>query len=311
MHKNNLQESLNDELLWGLPENISDSLIEAYGKSFVRFFGGWLYIASLIVGFAIGGFFLWPFLENLNESNAINAANSIDGLLYSVNFGFGLLVGLFVWILAAIVPVLLLIRVLPMPVKGALFFGVVEEEKHHGKNLKMSQNIMSSFSRPETAEEFINIWVTHKILKLGKFLAPLVFISAFISLWETQVYSVFTANSYERFTFFSGKQTTSWTEAESVQLGCNTTEDGSTLIYDVTFKSGSSVRVGGITVGDTTWIDAIETIDNSISKGGAQFKRWEWLKRDPIHSNCLFHYNRILSPEHYSVFEKILRLETL
>ncbi|WP_416879441.1 hypothetical protein [Litorimonas sp.] len=305
----NYPSELNDETLWQLPKNISDKLRESYKKSITRFFGGWLYVISLLLGFAIGGLWLWPYLEGLNTQAAVAAAKEEGGLLYSTNFGIGLLIALFVWILGAIIPVLFLIHVLPMPLKGALFFAVLAEDKNAEKNYRTAQSIMNDFSRPDSAEDFVNAWTRKSIVKIGKYFLPALILTTVITLWETRVYSVFTPTEFHRSTFFTGDKMRTWDNVQSVELGCNTTDDSNDLIYDVSFKGGGGVRIAGKPLEYTSWIDSIKIIDNAITQSGAEFKRWSWLKRDPVHSNCLFHYNRVLNQQDYATFEKILRLE--
>jgi len=71
----------------------------------------------------------WGIAEKLTEQNAIQAAASVDGFSIDVNFGIGLLIGLFVWIGLSGWIVALITKLVPMPVKGALFLSQIEPEK--------------------------------------------------------------------------------------------------------------------------------------------------------------------------------------
>ena len=309
---NKLKNELNGEPLWGLPKRISDELVDTHRLSFVRFLGFWMFMFYMVGGFAVGGWYLWPWLENQNNINAQQKAAEVGGLMYDVNFGIGLLIGLFVWIFTSSLLSILTIRLLPMPIKGALSLSMLADTKVPTNNDVIAAQIIAENPRIETAGEFLNTWANSSIFKHLKFLLPAILLTAVVTYREIQTFSVYGVEGVTRSAFFAGEKFRPWSEVKTVELGCNQTDDGGSFIYEVQFEDGKSLRIAEKTpVNKTHWLDNLEKIDAEISSGAAEFKRWKWLKRDPLHPKCLRGYYGELNDEDIKRFKKLLHVDSL
>lgn len=304
-----LRDDLNGETLWGLPKDISEELIRAYDLTLFRWLGFWLFMIIMCLGFLVGGFWVWPFLENLANQNAFENATNIGGLMYDVNFGWGLLIGLFVWIFLTNALVTLFVRVMPMPIKAAFFMGLSigndDAGYKHDENIK---TVMNRADKPSNAKELINRLSEMNYTKSLKILLPIAFFIIFICLRETQAYTIYSAEGYYKSGFFS-KESRTWDEARSVELGCNQTDDGGSLVYKVYFLDKSLRLEDKNPVRGTYWLDNLEVIDSRLEAAGAEFKRWRWLKRNPLHPKCLRGFYGELGLEGKGRIDKLLRID--
>lgn len=309
---NKLEKELNGKPLWGLPKRISDEIINSYELTIVRVLGPWLYIALMIGGFAVGGYLLWPWLEGQNNSNAIRKAAELGGLMYDVNFGIGLLIALFIWIMGALWLTIVIVRLSPMPIKGALSFSMLADSKLPENNDKKCSEILKEHPRIETASELLNEWADTPIIKLGKFLIPVALFASAVSYREIHTFSVYGNEGFVRSAFFEGENFRPWTDVKTVELGCNQTDDGGSLVYKIRFADGKSIRIeDGIPINNSRWLDNIEQIDTKIASGNAEFKRWSWMNRDPLHPKCLRGYYGEFNDADTKRFKKLLRIDTL
>lgn len=84
-----------------------------------------------------------------------------------------------------------------------------------------------------------------------------------------------------------GHTTLDWTDVTTVQLGCNQTDSGSSIIYEVENAAGDRIRLSGRYRYPEGRLAALEHVDAQVSAAGADFVRWSWLQRDPVHPECL------------------------
>lgn len=304
-----LRNELNGEPLWGLPHHISEELIDAHDITILRSSATWMFIIVMCMGFALGAYKIWPFLERKNFENAVTKSNELGGLMVDTNFGFGLVIALFVWIFMSVLVLQLIVRLAPMPFKGALFFGALKEFSfpRTGKDL---QDIIQYSETATNAERLINWWCSKRIKKWAKVLLPIALLVSLFAHQETKVFSVYTKSGFYKSGLFSSSLQ-SWEDVTSVELGCNQTDEGGSLIYEI-HANGKSFRIGDSTpVNDGFWFDNLEKIDAEIEAAGANFVRWKWLKRDPLHPKCLRGYYGELGPDGKARIDKILRIDEI
>jgi hypothetical protein len=102
-----------------------------------------------------------------------------------------------------------------------------------------------------------------------------------------------------------------FSEVTTLTTGCNHTDDGESLIYDVVLPSGEEFGLGADPVkavaGNKTV--AIEAIDAQIRQTGkAEHRRWQWLDRDPVHPRCLGYWARQFGSDGRQRLARLLRL---
>ncbi|MEP3654576.1 MAG: hypothetical protein ABJO36_06745 [Litorimonas sp.] len=310
--KNRLREALGEDTLWDLPKSISEELVDAHSLPFVNWLGFLLFMFVMIGGFAVGAV-IWGIAENLTEQNAIQAAASVDGFSIDVNFGIGLLIGLFVWIGLSGWIVALITKLVPMPVKGALFLSQIEPEKVTPEMFQKKTSFMESKDRIKNASEFIDTYFSGTLIKSAKYLAPLSVIVIAVSYAELHSYSVMSETGHHKSGLFSNKMTVKkWVDAELVELGCNQTDDGGNLIYEVTWPDGKSKRLPiDTSINGKDWLTNLESVDTKISSAGATFERWSWNNRNPLHPKCLRGFYAELGPEGKSRIDSLLRIDEL
>ena len=312
MRKNKLKEELSGEPLWGLPKRISDELVDSYRLTPIRWLGNWLFMIVMCGGFAVGAW-IWAVCEGILRQNAIEATQNIDGFAYDTNFGIGLLIGLFVWILLCIPICDCIIRIMPMPYKGTLFLVSQMSNSKENPDTLPKKPKLDLFNTPHSAEELINNYLNKVIGKSLLYLSPFILLVGFVTQAELTNFTILSPSGIYTSGFFSKNLASKrWRDAEAVKLGCNQTDDGSSLIYEVIWPDGKDKRLPTDThINGEDWLTNLETVDAEISKGGAVFQRWVWLKRNPMHPKCLRGFYAGLSPNEQTRFNRLLRIGEL
>lgn len=293
----NLREQLNGEPLWGLPQNISDEIVNIHDAKGSNNLSAWLYIVTMCLGFAIGVFWLWPLLTRLNDENAIGKANELGAMLFHTNFGIGLFIGMFVWIVLSSSIIAWLTKATPMPLKSKIFWGNLSQansnriEHKWTKSVyqKSIQKLMESNDRPENAGDLINKLSKSLSRKVLLFSFPMILVTAFITYKEIQNFSIYSETGYYKTGFFS-EETRSWDEAVSVQLGCNhvTGRNASDdIIYKVLFNDKVSKNIADAKPITGTWSQHALKINSVLESKNISFERWSWRNRNPLHLSCL------------------------
>ena len=309
---NKLREMLDGETLWGLPEKISDELVDSYSSGPMRWIGFSLFMVVMVGGFGIGAL-IWAHCERKIQQNAIETSQAINGFAYEVNFGIGLLVGLFVWIFMTGLIVSLIIRVTPMPTKGALFLSGYENLSKKAPKKLLEEVQTSGINKPRTAAELLNQYLDKSLRKSAIGLAPFVILVIGVTYAELSWYSVMSHTGLHKTSFISEKMSVkTWADAERVQLGCNQTDDGGNLIYEVIWPDGYDKRLPTDThFNGTDWLTNLERVDAEIMKGGAEFVRWEWLNRNPLHPRCLRGFYSEGGADRKARIDRLLRIGEL
>ncbi len=84
----------------GVPEEVVAYATEDGLHWWLHTAAGSLFLTLMLVGSAVGGFYLWPALENVTAQNARAHAESAGALLYHYNFGLSLVLATLAWISA-------------------------------------------------------------------------------------------------------------------------------------------------------------------------------------------------------------------
>jgi hypothetical protein len=293
----------------GIPKQTAADLAPAWQHRIARYSGWWIMFGVMIAGFAVGALWIWPFFEGLAKSNAIQAANEASAWMYDTNFGIGMIVLLFAWILVSgIAPGLLTIAT-KMLINGALYLGALTDRSGGWWYGKLTRRAVEKLRPSPSPNQLVTEWAKAYCIGLLKWALPLVLISALILTKEINAHSLYGPDGYTRSPLLPWAKTATipWNEATKVELGCNHTDDGGSLVYKISFSNGKSVRIeDGIPI-KSSWIDAMESVDTALQRGGAEFVRWQWLNRDPMHPKCLRGYYGLYGEEDGSRIIRLLR----
>lgn len=257
----------------------------------------WLFIPIMIAGFAVGGLWLWPALENLTEANAHEAARRAGALLYYQNFGFGLVIGLFAWIFAsgAIIGALPLLS--PRLMASAFCESVFDAQRRRSPSMgdvvaRWSVNALLKDQVGQTnpaayVRRFTVSWLRYAVIAT----VALGLLSAITVAREVDVHGVYTREGFtQTHTLPLPPTSHAWSEATALETGCNhvTGRDASDdPVYSVHFRDGSDIRLENATPLTGTWIEQMEIIDAAVVKSGAVVRPWRWLNRTSFHPDCL------------------------
>ena len=264
----------------------------------------------VLMVFAFGvGFFVWLYLSNISEMVALEHAQAVDAIFYADFYGFSMLAALFAWILIAGVlaanPAFVSQRVMA----SAFADNVIRDKNRNYLWKKAYINVDKTVPHDEQVRRIYaaqGAW--------GRKPGIVLLVIALLGFsYEVRVYTLYTDEGViERSSYgFGDWETLSWSEATTVELGCNhvTGRDGSDdPIYQIHFGDETSRRLEGAIPLEGSWIDNILIIDVILEREGVQFKRWEWLYRDPMHPACLEKNRQTRSPEDYQKLLKLLRV---
>ena len=312
MPKNKLKEELNGDPLWGLPKQISDELVDSYRLTPIRWLGHWLFMIVMCGGFAVGAW-IWAICESILRQNAIETARNIDGFAYDTNFGIGLLIGLFVWIFLSGVIVSLITMFTPMPIKGALFLSTQSDVSENAPKMPLVGPLVENKGSLATASDLINDYSGRIVRKLGRKLAPFALLVIGISYAELSWFNIISSKGLHTSVPWSmSDKVHAWRDAEAVKLGCNQTDDGASLIYEVIWPDGKNKRLPTDThINGQDWLTNVESVDAEFSEGDAIFERWTWLERNALHPKCLRSFYAEQGPDGKSRIDRLLRIGEL
>ena len=272
-----------------------------------------LFLTIMLAGFAVGGFYLWPALENITHRNARLHAEEIGALIYDYNFGISFVILVFSWILTSGV-LTGLVTVLSRRLTANSFVSSISE----GKKSRLVKWLVRSGIERLRAEtdpaQYVRKMLLGWVLVMAVPAVPLAAIGAVAVTRDIQAYSLFTQTAYARSPFFpwGSRVPHEWSSAVSVETGCNHVERkgeiSDDIIYQVTFADGASVRIGGAIPVEGTWLSAAEAIDLKLRASGATFSEWEWLGRDPMHPLCIAALRQRFSGRDFVRLKRLLRV---
>ena len=296
---------------WGISAAVASELQSSWKIKWLRFIAGWSMYLVMIVGFAIGTIWIWPASEQANIRNAEQAASSLQAVLFDYNFGWGLLVLLFAWVVLSASIVGIICRSIPMPFKGAFFLGLIDDANLRPQNSTALKLVLQKPREYHDADALVNEWVSRYVRLTAKYAVPLAIAGSILLSLDVTRYSAYSTKGYHQSAWlpWSDPKFTPWTSVEKVQLGCNQTRDGSSLVYKIDFRDGSTTRIeDAIPTDGRSWLDGLEAIDDILVVNGSQFERWKWLDRDPLHPQCLRGYYGQLGAADGDRLRKLLRV---
>lgn len=297
--------------LWGLPAHIADELAPAWNIRWLRWLAGWMAWLIMVGGFIAGWIWLWPLFEGLNTQAAEAHAIKTGALMYETNFGISMLIWIFAWIIFSAGFAGFLVMLLPMPLKGALFIGLMGDQGGRPFNTNALNEALKETGGMGRASDFLNAWASRYIGSTLKYALPIALFGAIVVTREIATFSLYSVDGYYRSPFlpWATETLSEWSDASRVELGCNQTDSGGSIVYKIHFNNGKSVRIDdGVLVAGTTWLDNMETIDTQLIEAGASFERWKWLKRDPLHPQCVRGFTGMLGKDQGDRLLRLLRV---
>ena len=109
-----------------------------------------------------------------------------------------------------------------------------------------------------------------------------------------------------------------WATVVSVELGCShcaggrpTKHDRNRIVYVIPFPDGTVVHLCDPAPLQGSWLDAAQTMDQSLRGSGAEFSRWNGLGQDPLHRSCLRWFQDRYTVQDYARLQRLLRIGEL
>jgi len=294
----------------GVSNNVIEHVLSKNPSKKPYIFLNFMFMAIMVMGL-IGIFISIEFLEKEIESRIIATSKTIDIVLYYHNSGIGQLIGMFAWILASGSLIYLISNSNAIFRNSVFVYSLIDK-----RNASFNRFLKLMQTTENDPEEFTKIILNRaaRILLIPTFLLASI---AFIFIeFENDAYKMYTHQGFIHKPLLPWKPdiTGHWRDAIYVELGCNrvTGKNASDdIIYEVGVRGGYSHRLSSANPLQGEWIDHIERIDQSIMEGNADFRRWKWLKRNPLHPECLKTQSRRYNEQDYQRILKLLRVESL
>ncbi|GJL91977.1 hypothetical protein [Hyphococcus sp.] len=297
----------------GVPQAVAEYADSMKPSGWVFQALSWIFILIMVLGF-IGGAFLWAYFENILDQNAQKAAANAGAVLYQHNFGIAGLFALFGWIFAAAV-ITGQIQLLSDKLLSSAFVETILDPKN-----RLYLSLENYLDRLRAYEHEPREYMKRACLGwINYILWPTVILFSLAAATlerELHTYDYYTLEGYVEKPLFpwESEKVDYWSNASYAELGCNhvTGKNASDdIIYDVTFQNGNSLRPSNALPVTGTWLDRIEQIDRVLVSEGTKFKRWSWLKRNPLHPSCMASYRKKWSSTNYERLESLLRVDEL
>ena len=292
----------------GVTDEVIEYVLSKNPSKVLSIISDFLLIFLLILGFAVGAV-LWVAVGRYSGQAALEHALSIGGVMYEDIFGFSGLAALFGWICASgfitYSPQLNSERL----IVSAFAYSLADNSKKSGSWRRTYLKADKSLE-----PEILTRWVFASQGKWMKWPAIMLFLVAFPLLeLELKLHTIYTTEGFvERSEYGLGDwSNVSWTGVVSVELGCNHVTGRSKSddpVYKINFADSRSIRLDNARSVRGSWIDGIEVIDAALVSGGAEFKRWSWPNRNPLHPECLAADRAKMSPEDFARLLTLMRV---
>lgn len=301
-----LREAMEKE---GVPAAVIDHVMALEPARWIYWLGAWSYVVVMVAGFGVGAI-LWSRVEAIVDDTAVSRAAEIGGLLYKSNFGIGFVFLLFAWILISGVLVTA-VAAKSARVRASYFLFTLLDPKNR---ISLTfNNRLSKLAAITDPEEYIRSAVegsNKAFLSVGVLLTAAGF--AFVD-WELNTFNIYSAEGYLSTPLlpWDHDKTGKWRDAEYVELGCNhvTGKNASDdIIYEIRVDEKTSFRISDAAPVKGDLLDQIEAIDTELREADISFRRWEWLKRNPLHPSCLAAQRRKYSANDYNRIIRLLRV---
>ena len=308
------EESQHEFSSWEVSTAIKRDLEHANNLVYVQEIAGWSSLVIMFTGFIIGGLWLWPTSEAISVANAMERASMISGLLVQTNFGLGMICFLFAWIVLACIIAVLCLGAVPERFRSAYFLGLIDDKNLRPFNRKAMDRVLASDHIFKRTEDLLKAWRTAYVSLTWKYAVPLLLIGVPLYIADLTAHRIVSEEGVDISSVipFKDDQFYAWADVQRVELGCNHAKNGSSLIYEVSFSNGKSLRIGdSIPAGNVSWLESMERIDKAVSSTDAKYERWTWLSRDPLHPRCLSDYFDQLGHENRDRIKRLLRFDEL
>jgi hypothetical protein len=292
----------------GVPEEVVSYATEDGLHMWLHTAAGLLILPVMLAGFVVGGFCLWPALENITAQNARHHAAEVGALLYHYNFGLSLVLALFAWIFAS-GAIAGLAPALSRRARKTLFVFSILDGKRAMVRL-IADRLRDETDPARYVSKIVLGWVPMAAVAA----VVLAAISGLAVARDIQSHLLFTSTGYIRSPFFpwGSARPHEWSSAVSVETGCNHVVSRSgisdDIIYQVKFADGSSVRIGDAIPLEGSWLTAAEAIDQELRASGATFSTWKWLGRDPRRRLCLAALQQRFPGQDFERVQRLLRI---
>ena len=299
---------------WQVSETIKRDLRLGRERFWVRQLAGWSAWIIMVIGILVGWLWLWPISERISLGNAVESARVANGLLVHLNFGTGMILFLFAWLILSCILAVLCLRLSPQKFKSAYFLGLYEDTNLRPFNRKALEKMFQSGREYVGSENFFKAWRAAYVSLTWKYAAPLILIGTPLYFSDLHAHSFYSEKGVHISSVipFKGDRFLPWEDVERVKLGCNQTNGGASLIYETIFTSGKSIRIARArSISERNWLESMELIDAQIARAGATFERWKWVGRDPMHPACLRGYYGQVGLKNSERIQRLLRVGEL
>lgn len=266
---------------------------------------------ALFLGVMSLGFILGVVLFS-GSSVALHEAAAAQAVLYDDKIGLSMVVLLFGWIFCSGIILVFLFGFTPLKVKVPAFILALTWGGVDGPFARARlRHSMKEHPSPISTKELINNWGARYIKAFSKIAIPILIVGVGIYSLERDSWAYVNKDGFTENPVNPLKTTATipWNELLSVELGCNHTDDGDYIIYKIRAASRSARLSSFQALNNREDLDALIEIDSYIrNHRGVEFKRWEWLSRDPLHPACLHHFSKTLDDEKYSRLATLLKV---
>ncbi|NNU15244.1 hypothetical protein HK107_02755 [Parvularcula sp. ZS-1/3] len=273
----------------------------------------WGFFIIMVGGFGVGWRWIWPYFERLQDTHAAEQATQIGAILVGNDFGFGMLAWLFGWIFSAGAVLALVYLVLPLNKRFSRVHDAMMSSDSQPFGAGALNAVAEHASSVTSSDEFARRWLLEYIRRVLR-IASLPIAVGVVLIWAELTSGDYITEEevvIDRFIPFTENKILPWSTAELVELGCNQTDDGASLVYKVVFPT-RSVRISSADpVKGTDYLASLEAIDERLRASNAEFVRWEWLKRDPLNPKCLRSFYGEYEPGGKARIDRLLRVGQL
>jgi len=288
----------------GVPAHIIDGLLKKDLALWIEHVQYAVFLGLMVAGFAVGGWLIWPALEQLTEANARQHAETAGALLYSYNFGLSLVLAIFAWIFVVGLAATLLTNG-SARMRASAFVVAALQSRGSGLVRWSMRRQLQPLEQETDPDAYVREAAARGLMSLALATLALATLSVAAVKRDVQAHRVYTAEGYIHSPFFpwASRDLRRWEDATRVELGCNyiASEDASDVIYNVHFPDGAEAFPASARALSGHWVDQLQEIDAALRRSDAQFERWRWLNRDPIHPRCLEQMLEALGPKYPSL----------
>lgn len=291
----------------GVPASYHDALMVWAAESLAPQSRTALFAVSalvVVIG-ALFGWAVWTLGAQIPTQGAYTTARAVGATLVMVNPGFGFLI--------AFLPALMLGSYVITLACGAI---MGPKRKRAARALMLIEKNPSMFRKgaagtalrhSTTAETFLNAYFNAIIFRMVAPVLAVFLLGLAVTAVELRSYVVAGPNGVVHARMWPPYSTATytWDQAASIVVGCNSTDDGDNIIFDVTFPDGQTFSIGHARIGRKQRIPALEEIDRLLPLSVAR-KLWNWLGRDAMAARCMSTWGDTV-PNGYKRLEHLLR----